>query len=219
MLLSKDQRSVTKAARVFVGLKVAPEIAQELAQLAYGLERFPTRFIPSEHIHLMLVPPWDEPFIPGAIEKLREALRGSRPFMLTFTRLSYWPNRRRPRLMCAECLPTDEITALQSAVSYAFGQKDAKPFQPHVTLARTQRGSPAAAGKEEMDRELSFAQSIVSVQLFQSHTQAGKGYEILASVPLAPPRRMWGSVLKRNLARFAALWRRLASSIGAGRQI
>jgi 2'-5' RNA ligase len=214
MLLRNDQQSVAKAARVFVGIKIAPEIAEELAQLAQGLERFPTRFVPAEDIHLTLVPPWDETSIPDATEKLRAALSGSGPFMLTFTCLSYWPDRRHPRLLCAECAATPEITALQSAVSSALGQKDDKPFQPHVTLARMQRGSRAAAGKTDMDRELSLAQAINSVELFQSRTQVGENYQILASLPLAAPRRKWRDLLRQSLVRVTGLWKRVASRLG-----
>ena len=89
----------------------------------------------------------------------------------------------RPRLLCAECLPTDELKALQQALLNAFGRKDDKPFQPHVTLVRMQRGGRAAAGKSEMDRELSLVQAIDSVELFLSRTQADKGYQNLASLP------------------------------------
>lgn len=208
MLLRKDQRSTTKAARVFVGLKVAPEIAQKLAQHASTLERFPTRFTPSEDIRLTLVPPWDEPLIPDAIEKLRAALSGSESFLLTFTRLSYWPDRRHPRLLCAECLPTDEITALQSALSGALDRKDTKPFRPHVTLARMHRDSQAAAGKNEMDRKLSLVQSIDTVQLFQSRTQAGENYQILALLPLAACRCKWKDHLRQSLTRITGMLKR-----------
>src|SRR3990170_8897162 len=102
MLQVEDRPPAAKTARVFVGLKIMPEIAQELAQLARGLERFPTRFVPSEDIHLTLLPPWDEASIPDAIEKLRTALSRLEAFTLTFTRLRYWPYRHRPRLLCAE---------------------------------------------------------------------------------------------------------------------
>ena len=211
MLQVEDRPPAAKTARVYVGLKIMPEIAQALAQLARGLERFPTRFVPSENIHLTLVPPWDESSIPDAIEKLREALKGSAPFMLTYTRLSYWPDRRHPRLLCAECVTTPEIKVLQLALLNAFGQTEDRPFELHVTLARMQRGVRAAAGKNEMDRELSLVQSIDSVELFQSRTQAG-GYQILASLPLAAPRRKWRDLLRQNLIRIAGMWKRVASS-------
>lgn len=185
MLQVEDQPPATKTVRVFVGLKIMPEIAQKLAQLARGLERFPTRFVASEDIHLTLVPPWDEGSIPDTIEKLREALKGSAPFMLTFTRPSYWPDRRHPRLLCAECVTTPEIKSLQSTLLSAVGQKEDRPFEPHVTLARMQRGARGAAGRNELDRNLTLAQSINSVELFQSRMEASKGYHVLASLPLA----------------------------------
>ena len=57
-------------ARVFVGLKIAPEIAIQLAQLAAALEQLSVRPVAPADIHLTLVPPWNEASIPDAIEKL-----------------------------------------------------------------------------------------------------------------------------------------------------
>jgi len=58
MLQVEDRRRPTgKTARVFVGLKVAPEIAQELAQLAHSLEDPTNRLVPSADMHLTLLPP------------------------------------------------------------------------------------------------------------------------------------------------------------------
>jgi 2'-5' RNA ligase len=205
MLQVKDRPSTAKGTRVFVGIKIAPEVADELAQLAQRLERFPTRFVPSTDIHLTLVPPWDETSIQDAIEQLREALNRSAPFMLTFPRLAYWPDRRHPRLLCAECAPTPEIRSLQSALLQAIGQTEDKPFEPHVTLARMQRGGIAAAGENELQRNLSLAHSINSVELFQSGTQVGKGYQVLASLPLG--RRKWRDLLGQTLSQIAGLWR------------
>jgi len=212
MLQVEDRTPAAQTARVFVGFKIAPEIAHELAQLARGLERFPSRFVPTEDIHLTLVPPWNENSILDAIEKLREAVNGSAPFMLTFTRLSYWSDRRHPRLLCGECATTPEITALRSALLNAFGQTDDRPFEPHVTLARMQRDGRAAAGRNEMDRDLSLVQAIDSVELFQSRTQVGGGYQILASLPLAAPRRAWRDFFRQSLIRITGMWKRAASS-------
>jgi hypothetical protein len=49
--------SAAPQARVFVGLKIAPEIATELAQLAAVLEKLPVRLVKPADIHLTLVPP------------------------------------------------------------------------------------------------------------------------------------------------------------------
>jgi RNA 2',3'-cyclic 3'-phosphodiesterase len=208
MLQVEDQPA--KAVRVFVGLKIAQDVAEALAHRARLIESPPSRFVPCQDIHLTLLPPWDETCIPEAIERLRAALSGLKPFTLAFTRLSYWPSLDRPRLLCTECLPTDELQTLQQALLNAFGRKNDKPFQPHVTLARMQRAGRAAAGKNQMDRELPLIQSIDSVELFQSRTQAGKGYQILASLPLVAPRRKWRDLLRQSLIRITGLWGQLA---------
>lgn len=199
-----------KAVRVFVALKIAQDVAEALAHRARLIESEPSRFVAWQDIHLTLLPPWDETCIPEAIERLRAALMGLKPFTLTFTHLSYWPSLGRPRLLCAECLPTDKLKALKEALLNAFSRKDDKPFQPHVTLVRMQRGGRAATGKSEMDRELSLVQAVDSVELFQSRTQAGKNYQILASLPLAAPRRKWKDFLRPSFIRIAGLWRQLA---------
>jgi 2'-5' RNA ligase len=55
----------------FVGIKVAPDIAEELARLVEPLEHLPVRLVAPADIHLTLVPPWNETDVPGAAEKLR----------------------------------------------------------------------------------------------------------------------------------------------------
>ena len=185
MLQMEDQQLEATVPRVFVGLKIAPAVARVLAQRARRVERVPSRFVPCEDIHLTLLPPWNEDSIPEVIEKLRATSSRLAPFPLTFTRLSYWPNHRRPRLLCAECTSTDELTALQSALLNVFGQTNDRPFQPHVTLARMQRGTKAASAKSELDQDIALGHSVDTVELFQSPKPPAKGYSILASIPLA----------------------------------
>jgi 2'-5' RNA ligase len=180
-----DQQLEAKGPRMFLGLKIAPNIAQDLAQRARHLERSPSRFVPSEDIHLTLLPPWNETSIPDAVQKLRATSNRLAPFPLSFKHLSYWPDHRRPRLLCAECTATDALTALQSALLNAFGRTNDRPFQPHVTLARMQRGAKAAIAKSELDQDLALEQLVGTVELFQSPKPPAKGYAILASVPFA----------------------------------
>jgi len=185
MFQQEDKPLVTKGPRIFIGLKIAPPIAKELAEYAHRLERAPSRFVRCEDIHLTLVPPWNDNSIPNVIEKLRVTSSRLAPFPLAFTHLAYWPNHRRARLLCVECTPTDELAALQSAFLDVFGQTNERPFKPHVTLARLQRGAKAASAKSALDEDLSLEQSINTVELFQSPKPPAKGYAILASVPLA----------------------------------
>ena len=170
--------------RVFVGVKVAPEIAHELARLARSLERFSVRLVPTSDIHLTLVPPWNEASIPMAVEKLRAVADGFGTFVLIFQHLAYGPQPRRPRLLWAECAATDDVKLLRAGLLRKFDQSDDRPFRPHVTLARIRGNGSAITRRQPIDQELSFTQQVGSIELFQSPPPGGSGYKILASLRL-----------------------------------
>lgn len=172
-------------ARVFVGLRVAPEIASQLAGLASTLQLPSVRLIRPADIHLTLVPPWNETSIPDAIAKLGDLACGLRPFWLPFEHLCYGPQRRRPRLLWAECATCDELDELRAALMEAHGQSDDRPFRPHVTLARIRGKAASIAREHPMDQTIALRQRVETVELFQSPPAGESFYRILASVPLA----------------------------------
>ena len=175
---------VATQARVFVGLKIAPEIASQLAELAATLEKPSVRPVAPADIHLTLVPPWNETSIPDAIAKLGRAAKNFGAFRLIFQHVGYGPQPRRIRLLWADCAATDEIAALRIALLQAYGQRDERPFKPHVTLARIRADGPAIARKHPIDRPLSLTQRVESIKLFQSPSPGGSGYQVLASLRL-----------------------------------
>jgi len=174
----------SQAVRIFVGLKVTPEIAQQLTRLARCLGRAPLRLLPAGDIHLTIVPPWNEASVPDAVGNLRKALEGFGRFSLAFERLCYAPEPRRPRMLWAECAPNAEIVALRNALLSAFGQESERPFRPHVTLARIGINGRAAAEKNPVNQTLCLTQPVNSVELFRSPTPGESGYEVVASLPL-----------------------------------
>lgn len=191
MLGSPNHAGVTPAvtpaapqARVFVGLKVAHEIADELAQIAKRIEQPSVRLVAPADIHLTLVPPWNEASIPHAIDKLRQVASRFAAFWLTFERVGYGPQPRRPRLLWAECAADEETSGLRAALLEAFGQRDERPFQPHVTIARIREKGIAIARKHPIDRQLLLGQRVETVELFQSPPPGSTGYQVLASLPL-----------------------------------
>jgi 2'-5' RNA ligase len=173
-----------RQSRIFVGLKMVPEIAGELALLAQCVAPSPRRLVPAADIHLTLVPPWNEASVPEAVGNLRKALEGFGHFSLTFERLCYRPEPRRPRMLWAECAPNAEIAALRNALLSAFGQESDRPFQPHVTLARIGINGRAAAEKNPVNQSLCLTQPVNSVELFRSPTPGESGYDVVASLPL-----------------------------------
>ena len=55
--------------RVFVGVKIAPTIARQLAQFAAVLKRPFVRPVAPADIHLTLVPPWNVTSLPDTVAK------------------------------------------------------------------------------------------------------------------------------------------------------
>jgi 2'-5' RNA ligase len=169
-------------ARVFVGLNIAPEIANQLAEFAAALDKASVRPIAPADIHLTLVPPWNEISIPDAIEKLGRVAGRFSAFWLIIKHVGYGPQPRRPRLVWADCVATDEIAALRTALLETFGKIDEQPFQPHVTLARLRANGLAIARKYPIDQALSLTQRVESIELFRSPPPSGSGYQVIASL-------------------------------------
>jgi len=158
---------MSAASRVFVALKMAPDIAQELAQIArQPLERFAVRPIAKDDIHLTLIPPWNEPAVPTAIETLRLAVEKHYAFTLEFRHVGYGPDPKRPRLVWVECAVSKELMSLHTALMLAFGQRDERPFLPHATLARIRGNGARVARKCPVDRDLALIQEITTVLVF-----------------------------------------------------
>jgi len=171
--------------RIFVALRISPDIALALAQYGRDLEQFSVRPVAPADIHLTLVPPWNEVSPAEAVEKLCRVVDRFFPFTLTFRHVGYGPEPKRPRFLWAECVASKEIAEFRVALIQAFGQADERPFRPHVTLARLRDKGRALARKHPLDQDLALTQRIESIELMQSPPPDGSGYKILASVPLA----------------------------------
>ncbi len=178
---SESQSGSQQPLRIFVGLKIAPDIAAELAGIAKSLDELGVRLIAATDIHLTLVPPWSETFALGAINKLQLTAATFNAFRLTFHHVCYGPHPRRPRLLWAECKATDELVTLRATLLKIYGQIDDRPFQPHVTLARIRGSGVAIARGHPIDRNLLLTQQVETVELFQSPRGGETGYRILAS--------------------------------------
>lgn len=172
-------------ARIFVGVKIAAEIARELAHLAVGLAPSSVRLVSPADIHLTLVPPWRETAVTQAAETLRGVASRFGPFTLTLQHAGYGPNPKRPHLLWVDCAPSVEIAALRAALLQAFGQKDERPFRPHITFVRLRGNGAALARRHPIDQNLSLTQCIEAIELFQSPPPGVRGYLALARAQLS----------------------------------
>lgn len=171
--------------RVFVGIKVTPEVAQAFAELQKDFMGLPARLIRPGDMHLTLVPPWNSTDRAAAEYTLREALNGKKRFSLLFEYVEYGPTAHRPRLVWVAGAPSNELTDLKKVLVDAFGLRDEHPtFIPHVTIARFSEHDRVAFKHHPITREVTISMPVDSVELFLSPMHGGMGYEVLASVPL-----------------------------------
>ena len=177
----------TRPARVFVGLRISPEIADQLTAFADQLKGTRARLVATSDIHLTLVPPWQEASPDRAVGRLCRVASLFRPFLLRFPHIGYGPQPRRPNLLWVDCAATDEIGALRNSLMQTFGQEDNRPFRPHVTLARLREGGRRFARRYPIDKDLDLAQTVQTIELFQSPPPGATGYHVLASAELGKP--------------------------------
>jgi RNA 2',3'-cyclic 3'-phosphodiesterase len=183
-----DENVELEPARMFVGFRIDPVIAAQLAGFAAPLKDTSARLVAPADIHLSLVPPWRETMIERAVERLSEASGRFTPFPLRFDHIGYGPQPRRPRLLWVECPVTESIASLQSTLMKTFGQENARPFRPHLTLARIRDGDEGIARTHPINHALSLWQLVRTVELFRSPPPGATGYQIVASAPLAGKR-------------------------------
>lgn len=181
---ARFESAAKPAARIFVALRIASDIAQELVEIARPLERFSIRPIAPADIHLTLVPPWNEAAIPDAVEKMGRAANLHPAFTLDLRHVRYGPTPRRPNLLWVECAIDAALVGLHDALLRIFGQTDDRPFRPHITLARLRDSGTRIARKCPIDREIALKQDIRTVELMQSPLPGERGYRVLASLPL-----------------------------------
>lgn len=131
-------------ARLFVALDVPEAVADVLTAL--HTPDLAARWTPSDQYHLTLRFLGDVE--EARIDALDAALGGVRAegLKLAGAGLDVFPSRRRPRVLVFRLAPQPALLRLQGAVEAAVAacgvRPDAKPFAPHLTLARLKGASP-----------------------------------------------------------------------------
>jgi 2'-5' RNA ligase len=182
----EDTAGRGRPVRIFIGVKLADEIARALNSIAQEINGHGVRIVASSDLHLTLVPPWQETSPSDAFAKMQRAVTGCNVLALTVQHVGYGPDPKRPRCLWADCVPSAELAALRVALLAAFAQTqpDDRPFRPHITLARIRHGGRAVMRKHPIDRPLSFTVPVESVVLFQSPGTGEGGYRVLGSARL-----------------------------------
>jgi 2'-5' RNA ligase len=191
-------------ARLFIAIELDAAVRAALAATVVELARCgaDARWSRPDNLHLTLK------FLGNVaaehIDRLAAALRSSvasTPAQAIPVRgLGVFPDARRPRVVWAG-IDAPFLTALAASIDAACQAlgfaAEARPFHPHVTLARlrSRRGWPALRARLDAAASRSFGSSDVKdVYLFRSDLRpAGAVYTKLCRAPLATRRDEGGS--------------------------
>ena len=186
MVLSEKQR-------LFIGLAVPDDVRRQLLMRLDGWrERFAfARWAHPDdwHITLHFIGETDADWIHAIVRALDESAAGARPFDVELRGLGTFGPPARPAVL--HVLPAGRLeplralhAALGSALAQAIGfQPDARPYRPHLTLARKYAGAapwnPASAAAETFGASWTARDAC----LFRSRLGHFPMYEILHRAP------------------------------------
>jgi 2'-5' RNA ligase len=180
--------------RLFLGLPIPPELAQALTRLTRAIELPKGRCTAPENLHLTLVFLGEvaEPTLPPIEHELSELTFA--PFPLKLTSLNTFP---RTGILFAEVEPTRALLQLQAKVTASIARcgfppddPEARPYHPHITLARFHGSLRLNKRQHALPPPLQRSFVADTVNLYRSKlTPTGSQYEILAQKGAAKPNK------------------------------
>ena len=168
------------------------ELWDALAPLRERREKLPVKWVRPENIHLSLkflgdVDEAREAELRDALKRVAGTRSEPRPLALQVTGFGVFPDYHRPKVLWAGVTPDAGLELLQHGVEQAFAPlgfpTEARPFRPHVTLARAARDAKSRefAGLEELLSGIDFDETVTvtDVDLMQSTLHAeGPVYQV-----------------------------------------
>lgn len=145
------------------------------------------------HITLKFLGETDEKKIPAIGDVLREAARGIPPFTISFKGAGAFPSMNRIRVIWVgvnDVLPLATIAGrLDERLADLGITREARPFAPHITIARARSDAPHPALRQIIHdrRDMEFGvQEIKTIRLKRSIlTRCGPEYHTLEEVTLS----------------------------------
>jgi 2'-5' RNA ligase len=179
--------------RAFIAIIPPTALQQTMAEIRQVFQRLSLswRWVTTDHIHLTLrflgnVP--DES-VPSLLQAIEQASQGQTAFALHARSLGCFPHPARPRVLWAGLDdPSQALERLNERLIAALTPlgfpPEARPFHPHLTLARSQNGSPLSQSLTLQNWD--FGEFLVThIHLMKSQLQRDRSvYTILSSVAL-----------------------------------
>jgi len=164
-----------KGRRVFVGLPAGRELVEavgEFRQVHAGLK---VRWVKPENLHLTLVPPWQCLDVDAVCQSLRAEAARQTSFNVVFERVSFGPDKRRPRLIWAigkAPAGMPELAGNLLTATEAPGEAR-KSFLLHLTIARFNSQELDAMGTRKLHEPVSWPGTLDTLCLYESFLKPG----------------------------------------------
>ncbi|HYE96629.1 MAG TPA: RNA 2',3'-cyclic phosphodiesterase [Rubricoccaceae bacterium] len=171
--------------RLFVALRPPPDVVEAL--LALRGEVPSARWLPADHLHLTLKflgEVSDAEAVAAALASV-----GGKPVEVRLDRLGAFPSPARARVLVAHGPLGAELGALLAHVEEAlamFAPAEARPFRPHVTLARLKTVEAPAIRRWQQTPAPDLRFVADEVVLYESRLHPkGAVYAVRAAYPLS----------------------------------
>ena len=183
--------------RVFIAVNLPEEIKEKFFSFGKKYQSLPAKWVEKENIHItvLFLGNLDDNQLFETIQSAKQVLKNHKPFLIKIERLAYGPdNKIPPRLIWAGVSKSREFSALKNDIEntifdlpeYKYKTKEAKGFNPHITIARIESFKfRALTNKPEIDITLNMQFEISSIDIMESVlTKKGPEYTILESINL-----------------------------------
>ncbi|MEW5989800.1 MAG: RNA 2',3'-cyclic phosphodiesterase [Chloroflexota bacterium] len=187
--------------RLFVAVPIPPDVGAQVgrvlaeARAELGDEGRRIRWVQLEGLHVTLrfLGPTPADRVPDVAAALERAVTGEAPFEVRLAGAGAFPAAARPRALWLGIRSGADALgrlaeALDAELRAAGWGVEARPFRPHLTIARTdgaRAGSAAAMALEAAASTLDAGFTATAVVLYRSHLGSGPArYEVLREAPL-----------------------------------
>jgi 2'-5' RNA ligase len=171
--------------RVFIGLPAGKALCDAAGVFRRSHRELQVRWIPREHLHVTLVPPWALTDPGPACRVLERFASGAPAIPVRFDLVSAGPDPGSPRLVWATGKAPESLTRLASRLNATFsaGGGPERGFLLHLTLARLDRQRIGhVTGLREA---VGWVGSLDTLVLYESILKPdGVGYRMLCDDPL-----------------------------------
>jgi 2'-5' RNA ligase len=157
--------------RIFVGIKIQPELYLKIDNWRKKYLRLPVRWIDNNNLHITLIPPWyeDGEGIIRRVKEVKEAIEGLKAFNISFNNVCLSPTLSNPRLIWAEGEIPEELLTIKSKLEKILGQEPEKrEYKLHLTLARFSGRDYKLFSINNINDNVIWEQTIDSFCLFES---------------------------------------------------